>query len=316
MQDERIIGQYIGKEKGPLLIAFGSMHGNEPAGKTALATMFEMLDKEPLKNPDFQFRGQLLGLIGNLRATNAQQRFIDRDLNRHWTVENVQRVKAAAIESLSAEDAELRENIALIEQIIAEYQPEQIVVLDMHTTTAFGGIFTIATDDEKSVDIGIQLHAPVITGMLRGLKGTSLHYFCTQNLGVPTTAICFESGQHNEPLSVNRAIAALTNCMRTIGCVDASHIENRHDALLVEYSKGLPQVSELLMVHSIQAGDDFKMNPGYKNFQTVRQGEVLARDRHGDITAVADGAILMPLYQQQGEDGFFLVQPLDHNTAK
>lgn len=309
MQHQRIIGQYIGEEKGPLLIAFGSMHGNEPAGRKALELMFKMLEVEPITNPDFHFCGQLVGLIGNLRATNANQRFIKKDLNRHWTPENIARVKATAPAALTAEDAELRENVELIQQIVADYQPEQIIVLDMHTTTAFGGIFSIATDDEKSIDIGIQLHAPVITGMLRGLRGTSLHYFSTENFGVPTTAVCFESGQHNEPLSVNRAIAALTNCMRTIGCVGAQHIENRHDTLLVEYSKGLPQVSELVMVHSIKEGDDFKMNPGYKNFQPVKKGEVLAHDRHGEIRAQQDGAILMPLYQQQGEDGFFLIQP-------
>ncbi|MFK7936575.1 MAG: succinylglutamate desuccinylase/aspartoacylase family protein [Saprospiraceae bacterium] len=309
MQNERIIGQYIGATKGPLLIAFGSMHGNEPAGKKALELMFKMLEVEPITNPNFHFCGQLLGLIGNLRATNVAQRFIERDLNRQWTLENINRVKATPVKQLTAEDAELRENLDLIERVISEYQPEQIIVLDMHTTTAFGGIFSIATDNEKSIDIGIQLHAPVITGMLRGLKGTSLHYFCTENLGVPTTAVCFESGQHNEPLSVNRAIAALTNCMRTIGCVDATHIENRHDTLLVEYSKGLPQVSELLMVHSIKQGDHFKMKPGYKNFQTVKKGELLAHDRHGEIRAKADGAVLMPLYQKQGEDGFFLIQP-------
>lgn len=309
MKNERIIGQYIGKEKGPLLIAFGSMHGNEPAGKEALELMFKMLEVEPITNPDFRFRGQLLGLIGNLRAMNAQRRFIERDLNRQWTLENIARVKAAAPEQLRAEDAELREILAVVEDTIAAYRPEQIIVLDMHTTTAFGGIFSVATDDERSIDIGIQLHAPVITGMLRGLQGTSLHYFCTENLGVPTTAVCFESGQHDEPLSVNRAIAALTNCMRTVGCVDAEHIENRHDTLLVEYAKGLPQVSELLMVHSIKAGDNFKMKPGYKNFQLVSEGEILAHDRHGEIRAQADGAILMPLYQQQGEDGFFLIRP-------
>ncbi|MEO1085677.1 MAG: aspartoacylase, partial [Acidobacteriota bacterium] len=33
-------------------------------------------------------------------------------------------------------------------------------------------------------------------------------------------------------------------------------------------------------------------------------------DRRGDILSPHDGLILMPLYQQQGEDGFFLVRPV------
>lgn len=310
MAQERIIGQFIGEERGPLLICFGSMHGNEPAGMKALELMFKMLEVEPITNPDFCFKGQLLGLVGNLRATRKGKRFINKDINRQWTLENIHKIKNSPKEELEEEHLEILENLEVIEGVIEEYQPEKIVMLDMHTTTADGGIFSIATDDSESIRIGIELHAPVITGMLNGLKGTSLHYFTTENLGIPTVPLCFESGQHDEPLSVNRAIAALTNCMRTIGCVRPSDVENRHDTLLVEYSKGLPQVSELLMVHSIKADDGFVMKPGYKNFQPVKEGEILAHDKNGSIRAKEDGLILMPLYQTQGEDGFFLIKPV------
>ena len=81
-------------------------------------------------------------------------------------------------------------------------------------------------------------------------------------------------GQHNEPLSVNRAIAAITNCMRTIGSVKEDDVENRHDDLLIEYSKNLPKVARLLKVHQIQPGDHFEMMPNYKNFQKVAKGEI------------------------------------------
>ncbi|HHJ50479.1 MAG TPA: succinylglutamate desuccinylase, partial [Phaeodactylibacter sp.] len=87
MQLERVIGRYTGKEKGPLLICFGGMHGNEPAGVRALEIMFKMLEVEPLSNPDFSFKGRLLGLRGNLRALQAKKRYIVKDLNRQWTPE-------------------------------------------------------------------------------------------------------------------------------------------------------------------------------------------------------------------------------------
>lgn len=308
---ERLIGRYIGDEDGPLLIVFGGMHGNEPAGVRALELMLKMLEIEPIRNPDFVFKGRLLGLRGNCRAMRDGKRFISKDLNRQWTVENVTRIKTAKSEDLDSEDLEIKENLALIEQEIADCQPSKIVVLDMHTTTAFGGIFSICTDDPESERIAVELHAPVIKGMLRGIKGTSLHYFCTANFGVETTAVCFESGQHQEQLSVNRAIAAITNCMRTIGCVQAAHIENRHDSLLIEYSKGLPKISELITVHAIRSGDQFQMMPNYKNFQAVAKDEILAQDKHGPIRAIEDGLILMPLYQKQGDDGFFLIKMLE-----
>ena len=117
-------------------------------------------------------------------------------------------------------------------------------------------------------------------------------------------------GQHDETLSINRAIAALTNCLRTLGCVEAEHVENRHDSLLIQHSKGLPHVAELITIHSILPGDDFQMAPNYKNFQKVKKGEVLAHDKKGAIIAPEDSLILMPLYQNQGDDGFFLVKML------
>jgi len=308
---ERIIGRYDGKEKGALLICLGSIHGNEPAGTKALELMFKMLEVEPITNPSFCFRGRLFGLRGNLRAIKAGKRYLEKDLNRQWTVENVNRVMQAAVTTLRAEDLEIREIMELINQEIAEYQPKKIVLLDLHTTTAHGGIFTVVTDDPESLKIGIELHAPVIRGLLKGIQGTSLHYFNRENIGIPTVAVCFESGQHEEQLSINRAIAAITNCMRTIGCVLAEDVENQHDKLLKEFSAGLPKVSQLIMTHAIGETDKFVMRAGYKNFQTVKQGEVVADDKKGGIKIVKDGLLLMPLYQKQGDDGFFLIESID-----
>jgi len=309
---DRLIGKYTGKERGPLLICIGAMHGNEPAGVEALQIMFQMLDMEPITNYEFEFSGRIVGFIGNLQAFKERKRFIECDLNRQLKPEIVDEVFKQDPDTLIAERKEIRELISAIKDEIADYQPDKLLIMDLHTTSSFGGIFTITTDDPKSIEIAVELHAPVIKGMLNGIQGTSLHYFNTENLGVSTIAVCFESGQHNEVLSVNRAIAAITNCMRTIGCVKAEHVENKHDFLLIEYSKNLPKVTNLLARHAINPGDDFKMIPDYKNFQIVRKGQIIAKDKHGIIEAVDDSLILMPLYQTQGEDGFFLVQKVDY----
>lgn len=308
----RIIGRYTGEARGPLLICLGGIHGNEPAGIRALEIIFNLLDVEPQINPHFTFRGRLLGLRGNLQAINLGKRYIERDLNRMWTRENIEWVGQQPLDALRAEYRELRELLDLIEQEIKDYQPERFFLLDLHTTTAHGGIFSVVSDDPESIRIAVELHAPVIRGMLQGIRGTSLHYFNSENFDGDTVAIAFESGQHDDPLSINRAIAAVTNCLRTIGCVRAEDVENRHDELLIEYSKNLPKVAELITTHSIRPGDDFRMAPDFDNFQPVKKGELLAYDQNGPIYAEADGRILMPLYQKQGDDGFFLIRPLDY----
>lgn len=311
MGNERYIGSYTGNDRGPLLIVFGAMHGNEPAGVKALDLMFKMLEVEPITNPDFQFCGRLVGLIGNVRARAAGVRYVNRDLNRQWTPENVARIESAKIKDLDEEDLELKELLEVVNHEIETYQPEKLVFLDLHTTTAFGGIFSIPQDTPESLQIALELHAPVIKGLLKGVKGTTLHYFNNDNFAPETVAVTFESGQHDEQLSINRAIAALTNCMRTIGCVQEDHVENRHDTILIEYSKNLPKVAELIKAHTIKPGDNFEMVPNYKNFQQVKKGEVLATDKNGDVVACEDSLILMPLYQKQGDDGFFLIKTLE-----
>ena len=305
---ERIIGSYAGSKKGPLLICFGGIHGNEPAGIQAIEEVFERLDKEPLRNPNFQFKGRLLGIRGNLRATQAGKRYLQKDLNRQWTKENIDRINATAPSLLQAEDLEIKEIFSLIQSEINTYQPSRIVVLDFHTTTAHGGIFSVVTDDPESIQIGIKLHAPVIKGLLTGINGTILHYFKTANFHIPIAAVCFESGQHQESLSITRAVSALINCLRTIGCVAPSHIETKHDEILQEYSDGLPKLTQLIRIHRIHTGDKFRMRPGYKNFQWLKKGSAIADDKNGPIVIEEDCFLLMPLYQKQGDDGFFLIR--------
>lgn len=308
MEFERIIGEYTENREGPLLICLAGVHGNEHAGIEALKLLFTLIKNEPYVNPRFKFWGRMVGIAGNLKALKTKQRYLKQDLNRMWIKEEIDRIKKSPPENLSDEEEEVAGILSTIQKEIDDYQPTRLILLDLHTTTATGGIFTIASDDPESVEIGTELHAPVVKGLLKGIQGTTLHYFNPENIGIPTVAVTFESGQHDDHLSVNRAMAATINCMRTIGCVKAEHVENRHDALLIEYSRGLPKVAELIMCHRINEEDKFVMEPGYENFQKVKKGELLAQDRNGPIYAEADGSILMPLYQKQGDDGFFLIK--------
>jgi len=309
MQEERVIGRFKGYSNGPLLVVIGAMHGNEPAGVKAIEFMVKMLEVEPITNPNFTYSGSFLGIRGNIKAAKENKRFIKQDLNRLWTEENVKRILSA--KKHGPEEEELLAIYRTIAEEVYRLQPTQVVVMDLHTTTAKGGIFSIPTDDPESERIASELHAPVIKGFLKGIKGTLLHYYTQPRFDVPCTAVCFESGQHDEDLSVNRAIAAITNCMRSLGSVSAEDVENRHDHLLITYSDGLPKRAALKEVHPIKPGDGFKMKPGFKNFQSIKKGEILAEDKNGDIAASTDGLILMPLYQPQGDDGFFIIESTD-----
>jgi succinylglutamate desuccinylase len=313
---ERLIGRYDGQQPGALVIVFAAVHGNEIAGVKALREVFFLLNKEPEINPGFQFNGALLGLVGNLQALQLQQRYLQRDLNRIWEEHEIERILRLAPEERRAEDREAAEILQMVQETIRVRKPEALVLLDLHTTSAEGGIFCIPASDPASLRLAKELHAPVVLGLMDGIRGTLLHFaanrcFCEN--GIPNYCIgaAFEGGQHDDPLSVSRCIAAVINCLRAAGCVKPEDVDTRHDEILLSYSDKLPKVTRLQYVHSIRPEDRFRMRPGYLNFQPIRQGEHLADDVKGPIYAPDDGRILMPLYQPQGTDGFFVVKDLE-----
>jgi len=307
-EKERVIGVYEGNRKGPLFLVIGGIHGNEPAGVHAMEQLFEMLYNEPVYNPAFLFFGNLVGIKGNIQALKEKKRYLKEDLNRVLVPERVQHATTAPPEILKNEDIEIRNMMSCIQFFIRKYQPEKLIVLDLHTTTAHGGIFSITSNSEESERIATELHAPVVRGILSGVGGTTLHYMTTENLGVDTTTIVFESGQHDDPISVDNATSAIINCLRSAGCVLSIDVEDKHDDILSEKARYLPPIVSITHTHHITEEDKFVMCPGYKNFQPVRKNELLAHDKNGEVRCPMDALILMPLYQKQGRDGFFLVR--------
>jgi succinylglutamate desuccinylase len=305
---ERIVAKFTTGPGKPLLLCISAIHGNEPAGVTASMKVVEMLQNEPIVNPGFEFNGNYIGICGNINAFEHKQRYIDRDLNRMLYTELIEAVKAKDRDSLQNEEFELLEFTEAVTAILLEFQPSKLVILDLHTTSAKGGIFALPSEDPDSLILAKQLHAPVIRGFIEGIIGTTLHYFTQDNTGVPTTAVVFEAGQHENPHSKDRCIAAIINCMRSMGCVKDHDVENKHDEILQEFSSYLPAVSHLSFVYKIEPDEQFIMLPGYVNFQLIKQGESLAYNKNGAVKSQMDGRILMPLYQNKGEDGFFIIQ--------
>jgi succinylglutamate desuccinylase len=310
---KRIIGSYGNQQsQGTLVIAIGAMHGNESAGVLAMQEVFNLLENEPTVNPSFTFQGKLLGLIGNMRAFQTKQRFVEKDLNRLWKSDYIEQISKSDTASLQNEEVELLELLSVINAEIAAYQPKKLVFLDLHTTSAEGGIFSIPNDAQASLQLATALHAPVILGLLSGIGGTLLHLsannFFKQYTDAPVTCVAFEGGQHEDALSVSRCISAVISCLRECKCVKSADVDNRHDEILQKYAATLPKITRLKYVHNIKSSDFFEMNAGYINFQPIKKGEHLANDVNGKVLSPEDGLILMPLYQKKGEDGFFIVE--------
>lgn len=302
LEVDRILGRVDGPRAGPLLLAVGGLHGNEPAGVLGLRRVLSALEGR-----SGRLRGNFVALGGNRAALRVGRRFLDEDLNRLWTPE---RAEALLAESRSGgrnpmrEDEEQREILETIERIV---RPARSVhVLDLHTTSGSGGAFTTVADTLPNREFALQLPVPLLLGLEELVEGTFLEYMGEQ--GYVTMA--FESGQHDDPVSVDRAEAGIWIALVAAGILRTEDVPGfeEHHALLARDAGGLPTVLEMRHRHAVEPGDGFRMAPGFQNFQLVAAGDVVAHDHTGPVRATESARILMPLYQEQGNDGFFLVR--------
>lgn len=300
--NERVILSWGSPEGGPMLCFLGGVHGNEPAGVLALErVLFQLQELTP------PFRGHIIGLRGNLRALAQQQRFVEVDLNRLWSREHLDRIKALPEAELRSEELELLELLQYLEAVQeAPFHPQYFV--DLHTTSALGGAFSVVATDPAQRALAECIPVPMVFGLAPALAHTTNRFFEERGL----IGIAYESGQHDEPVSVNRHEAAIWILLEAVGCMRREDVPDwdRHRQVLRDAAEGGHHYQNVAYRHGIEGDDEFRMIPGFKNFQEVYEGQPLGYDLHGEIIAPMDGRILMPLYQPQGDDGFFIIQPL------
>lgn len=299
---DRIIGDLVGDHPGPTIIALAGIHGNEPTGIEAIRHIFEKLESKKS-----EFHGRFLGLIGNIEALRKQKRYIDEDMNRIWFTSILDKIRRTPIEEVkTAERRETKKLLEIIDPIVEEDSEQPVIFVDLHSFSAESGLFVISTRDGRNVELLAQLRVPIIFGIEKALHGTALKYI--QNTG--NIGFAFETGQHFTEFAEDNATAGLMCLLVASGCILASGIEDftQYYDYLNTQTEELPHKVEFLYKHIIEPEDRFEMRPGFKNFDRIQKGDWLANDRHGKILAQHSGYILMPLYQKQGEDGFFIVE--------
>ena len=299
----RLLGRRDGEHAGPTLVVCAGIHGNEPAGIVACRAVLEKLDQR-----EVEVRGSFLCLAGNLEALRRGKRYLEQDLNRVWTGPKLRALDADPTLRTRAEGREQWELARLFDVVIGEARGP-LVFLDLHSCSASGAPFAILGDTLRNRRVAFPLGVPVILGLEETLDGTLLDWLVEQG----HVALAVEGGQHDSPETAERLEALLWLALVASGCVEEEAIQEPVDAarrLLRGCTQNLPRIVEVIERKALENGDGFQMRPGYVNFQRVRRGEVLADDGSGEIRCPLDAHLLMPLYQDQGDDGFFLARPV------
>ena len=303
VEGEHLIGEFIGDAAGATLIAVGSVHGNEAGGAIALRKISQKLEDWRGK-----LRGRVYLIAGNTRSHARGARFIDSDLNRHWTTENISKNSVQSGENFSNdslqknEDIEQRELLEIFERILRTAEAE-VFALDLHSTSAEGLPFATVGDTMRNRRFAQKFPVTILLGIEEQLDGTMLEYLNTAG----AVTFGFEGGQHDSPETAENHEALSWLALVNSGILAAEEMPDLklYHRILAKAS-GKLRVLEVCHREAIALEDEFEMNPGFENFDAVKGGQILAKNKRGAIRAVESGLILMPLYQKQGEDGFFI----------
>ena len=305
MNKERLIGKVEGEYPGPLNIIIGGLHGNEDSGVIALEEVFETIERERIP-----IKGKFVGLRGNIEALKNKSRYIDYDMNRCWYDHHIHALSFGQAERDSSEDHEVMDLLDWIkEESIGQYESK--VMMDLHATSSKNGVFIVIPQEETDLDIPASMNIPIIFGLEKKIGGTLLNYFPNQDF----VSFAFEGGLIGSEVAVKLHKTGIWDVLYASGAIEVEREERHHDVM--EYIKNdhmpHPAKVSVLYRHAINRQDEFKMLPGFSNFQKVKEGEVLAKDKSGEVRSPMNGLIIMPLYQESGNDGFFIAQELSNN---
>ncbi len=294
----RIIGKLEGNTKGPTVVFFAGIHGNEMAGVYALQDVFKTINSENIK-------GNIYGISGNLKALQSNQRYIAEDLNRLWTTPQIEAIQSSEI--LNAEASELKILFKFLKEIIdTNFGP--FYFFDLHTTSSKSLPFITINDALINRKFSKLFPVPIVLGIEEYLNGPLLSYI--NELGY--VSLGFESGQHEDPKSITNTIAFIHLVTIFTGLIEKENATNfdTHYNLLTKEANQLSHIFEVVYLHEIKPKETFKMHNGFKSFQAVRKGEVLAISNNTEVASQHDALIFMPLYQKKGDDGFFIIKAI------
>lgn len=296
----RLIGCYTSGRPGPLIVAVGAIHGNEPSGPSAIETVVEKLAQQ---QPPIS--GAFVGLVGNIKAFKQKRRFIDEDLNRCFRPARVANIGKSEVRS--AEQAELEELVGTIDALAEG--AEDVCFLDCHTTSSETIPYISVNAHPDSLLLTSRFPLYSVVGLEDSIPGC-FGEFCNKR---DYRGFTFEAGQHDDSASVECQEAALRLLLVFSGALLKRDIDDyeHYEQMLARHIVEGKRAFRLVAHYRISAGEQFEMCPGFVNFSRIHKGQLLARNRFGDIDSPSDGRILMPLYQKEGDDGFFVLEEED-----
>lgn len=290
-------------KKGPVVVLFVGIHGNEPAGTKAVDQI-----AVKLKSENREMVGAVYAISGNIQALDSGVRYIDTDLNRLWEI--FQTGRPITYHNGTSKTVEFGESLEIkktLEEILVKHKKRatEFVFADLHTTSSQSCAFILLNDTLPNREIARKFPVPQILGIEENIHGTLLSYI--NNLGYK--AIGFEAGAHEDELSIERSESFLWLLLHNSGVLVLDESEKVDIEGTIQAHDGVPDTYYEVLYHKrVEDPEEFQMISGFQNFDKIDKGTPLAYEFGKLIKSPESGRIFMPLYQKAGHDGFLVVR--------
>lgn len=246
--------KYSAPKPGPTLAIFAGVHGNERAGILALEELISSLQIKA---------GVLYAVFANPPAIKENARFITKNINRCFQSDN---------QGTEYEDKRARELMIILDKCDA--------LLDLHAFDNTDGEPFIICEDESLQVASIFDPDIISTGWNKAEPGSADGYmFENGKIG-----ICLENGQIKQSEKYKElAVKSSLQFLKYFGMIDSD----------VEFSKN-KKLHLKVKYAVIKTSEKFKMEKGFKNFQKLQEGQLLAIDDNSEYLAKDDEYIIFP----------------------
>jgi succinylglutamate desuccinylase len=294
----RIFHHLKGKFPGATTIFFGGIHGNEYAGVDALNRVLNRINTEDLN-------GEIFAVYGNIKALKENKRFLKLDLNRIWTIDKLRSLEHKT--EYEEEEKEQKELFEIIKMIFTSSSSPKYFI-DLHTTSSKSLPFITINDAMINRKFSQCFPVPIVLGIEEYLEGPLLSYL--NKLGY--VSLGFEGGQHVDPQAIKSCEAFIHLTLRHTGLIKNDELGrvDEFEKILIDASKNVSSIYEVIYKHHIQPKERFVMERGFESFQNIEKGTFLATSNGERIYSEHNAELFMPLYQNSGNDGFFIIREI------
>ena len=270
--------EVVAHKEGQHVVIVGGTHGNEPAGVQAMVAFHRQLKNGEIKLA----RGKVSLLLGNPRAYQKDQRYIDRDLNRSFDDPD----------SITLEGRRASEIIYYLEQ-----NNDTVALLDLHSVSI--GEFKICVYEKqnpRSLDLTLSIsdlplhfayHPKHMPGTL--IEAAGKHHIC---------GLIVECGNHVSRQGINTALEHIQALLGHYHLLEASISSERSmPATITQYES----------IQFIKPAAHFRfLIDGVKTGMKLAGGQKFAQDDHGYHIAPQECFIVVPS---------MIVKPTDHDAG-